>query len=194
MTDRERWNQKYQNRKLASYKSGPSQWLVDHQDLLNELPKGKGLDIASGFGRNSFFLEKMGFHMDSVDVSDIAIEWMRGEATEHKLNLYPYRIDLAKAPFPQSDYSLIICFNFLFRDLFPAMKESLKSGGLLFYETIYSDDTDILGNNMNPDYILKKNELLEVFQDFRVRAYREKVVETATGRKKALASIVVEKP
>lgn len=193
MTDRERWNQKYQNRKLKSYKSGPSKWLLEHEDLLQKLPKGKGLDIASGFGRNSFYLEKMGFHMDAVDVSDIAIDWMKEEAAKNKLNLSPYRLDLAEAPFPHTDYSLIICFNFLFRDLFPMMKKSLKSGGLLFYETVYSDDTDILGNKMNPDYILEKNELLQVFHDFRIRAYREKVVETATGKQKALASIVVEK-
>lgn len=194
MNDRERWNRKYQNRNLSSYKSGPSQWLLDHEDLLQTLPKFTGLDIASGFGRNSFYLEKLGFQMDAVDVSDIAIEWMQAKAKEENLKLNPLRLDLASDPFPQSDYGLIICFNFLYRVLFDQIKSSLIPGGLLIYETVFSDDIEVLGSKMNPDYVLAKNELLHAFQEFRILSYRERSIELRNGRKKALASIVAEKP
>jgi len=194
MNDRERWNQKYQNRNLHSYKNGPSQWLLDHEDLLLALPKTSGLDIASGFGRNSFYLEKLGFQMDAVDVSDIAIEWMQAEADEKKLQLSPHRLDLAVDPFPQSAYGIIICFNFLFRELFDQIKSSLHAGGLIVYETVFTDDIEVLGNKMNPDYVLAKNELLHAFEDFRIISYRERSIEIRNGRKKAMASIVAEKP
>jgi len=192
MTDRERWNQKYRNRNLNNFKSGPSQWLLDHEDLLKELPKGRGLDIAAGFGRNSFYLEKMGFEMDVVDVSDLAIEWIQTEAQKRALKLHAYQLDLANQPFPQLDYSLIICFNFLFRDLFTPIKTALNPGGLVIYETVYVDDIEVLGSTMNPEYVLAKNELLTVFHDFRILGYRERVL-TVNGRRKALASIVAQK-
>jgi len=193
MTDRERWNEKYRNRKLSSYKSGASDWLMEHEDILQELEKGAALDIASGFGRNSFYLEKLGFQVDAVDVSDLAIDWMNEEAVKDGLTLKGHQIDLAQGDFPQSAYQVIICFNFLFRELFPKIKSSLQQGGLLFYETVYTDDHEILGNKMNPDYVLQKNELLHAFRELRIISYREKIVEMKSGRKKALASLVAKK-
>ena len=193
MTDRERWNEKYRNRKLSSYKSGASDWLREHEEILKELEKGAALDIASGFGRNSFYLEKLGFQVDAVDVSDLAIDWLNEEAEKDGLTLKGHQIDLAEEDFPQSAYQVIICFNFLFRELFPKIKSSLKEGGLLFYETVYTDDHEILGNKMNPDYILQKNELLHAFRELRIISYQEKIVEMKSGRKKALASLVAKK-
>ncbi|MEL6252852.1 MAG: methyltransferase domain-containing protein [Bacteroidota bacterium] len=193
MTDRERWNEKYRNRKLSSYKNGASDWLSEHEDILEELEKRAALDIASGFGRNSFYLETLGFQVDAVDVSDIAIDWLNEEAQKDKLRIKGHQIDLAEEGFPQASYQVIICFNFLFRELFPKIKSSLKIGGLLFYETVYSDDHEILGNKMNPDYVLKKNELLQAFSGMRIISYREKIVEMKNGRKKALASLVAKK-
>ena len=193
MTDRERWNEKYRNRKLSSYKSGASDWLREHEDVLKELEKGAALDIASGFGRNSFYLEELGFQVDAVDVSDLAIDWLNEEAKKDELKLNGYQIDLAEEDFPQSSYQVIICFNFLFRELFPKIKSSLKEGGLLFYETVYTDDHEILGNKMNPDYVLQKNELLHAFRELRIISYREKIVEMKSGRKKALASLLAKK-
>lgn len=193
MTDRERWNEKYRNRKLSSYKSGASDWLLEHEDILQELEKGSALDIASGFGRNSFYLEKLGFQVDAVDVSDLAIDWLNEEAKKDGLNIRGYQVDLAKENFPQPSYQVILCFNFLFRELFPKINSSLNKGGLLFYETVYTDDHEILGNKMNPDYVLQKNELLYAFRELRILSYREKIVEMKSGRKKALASLLAKK-
>ena len=193
MTDRERWNEKYRNRKLSSYKNGASDWLMQHEDILRDLEKGAALDIASGFGRNSFYLEKLGFQVDAVDVSDLAIDWLNEEAAKDGLNIKGFAIDLATEEFPQKSYQVIICFNFLFRELFPKIKEHLHEGGLLFYETVYTDDHEILGNKMNPDYVLQKNELLHAFRELRIISYQEKIVEMKSGRKKALASLAAKK-
>ncbi|MEM6807559.1 MAG: methyltransferase domain-containing protein [Bacteroidota bacterium] len=194
MTDRDRWNEKYSKRNLDSYKAGPSDWLFQHEKYILQIEKGLALDIASGFGRNSFYLEKLGFLVDAVDVSDLAIDWLNEEARKNTLNLKGYQIDLAAQPFPQSSYQIIICFNFLFRQLFPQIIEALNPGGILFYETVYSDDLNILGSKMNPDYVLQKNELLEAFVDLDIITYQEKIVEMKSGRKKALASLLAQKP
>jgi hypothetical protein len=85
-------------------------------------------------------------------------------------------------------YDLIICFNYLQRSLVPQMKGGLRKGGMIVYET-YIVDQARFGKPKNPDYLLKHNELLDLFREFRCLRYREGVVEG----QKAIASIVAEK-
>lgn len=194
MTDRDRWNEKYRKRKLDSYKAGPSDWLFKYEDKILQIQKGTALDIASGFGRNSFYLEKLGFQVDAVDVSDLAMDWLNEEAKKNNLQIKGHQIDLASDPFPQTSYQVIICFNFLFRELFPQIIEALNPGGLLFYETVYSDDLEILNSKMNPAYVLQKNELPKAFAELEIISYQEQIVKMKSGRKKALASLLAQKP
>ncbi len=72
--------------------------------------------------------------------------------------------------------------------MMPQMKNWVKSGGMLVYETFIVDQAQF-GRPRNPEHLLKHNELLHIFQDFRVLLYREGVVES----KKAVASIVAQK-
>ena len=58
----------------------------------------------------------------------------------------------------------------------------------MVYETFIVDQAQF-GKPRNPDHLLKHNELLHTFRDFRVLRYREGIVEG----KKAVASIVAQK-
>ena len=93
---------------------------------------------------------------------------------------------------PQNTYDVIICFNYLQRSLIPAMKQALKAGGIVVYETFLIDQAQ-WGKPKNPDYLLKYNELLVMFQDFRCLRYREGIFQDGADRR-AIASIVAEKP
>lgn len=42
----------------------PAQFLIENVELL---PKSRVLDVAMGSGRNSIYLAKMGFNVESVD-------------------------------------------------------------------------------------------------------------------------------
>lgn len=86
-------------------------------------------------------------------------------------------------------YEVIICFNYLQRSLIPQIKDGLRKGGMVVYETFIVDQVRF-GKPKNPDYLLRHNELLDMFRDFRCLSYREGIVE---GRK-AVASIIAEKP
>jgi tellurite methyltransferase len=59
---------------------------------------------------------------------------------------------------------------------------------MLVYET-YIIDQVRFGKPQNPDYLLRYNELLHTFRDFRVLRYREGIIEV----KKAIASILAQK-
>jgi tellurite methyltransferase len=68
------------------------------------------------------------------------------------------------------------------------MKNWVKPGGMLMYETFIVDQVQ-LGKPKNPDYLLDHSELLRSFQDFRVIRYREGIIESS----KAIASILAQK-
>ena len=103
--DRQKWNQKYQGQGLIRMGEEPSSWLKDHQELLQQQPKGPALDLACGNGRNSFFLIKQGFSVDAVDISDVAIDWLKGKAEMHAPFLQPKLMDLDQPDFSRRSLS-----------------------------------------------------------------------------------------
>ena len=70
----------------------------------------------------------------------------------------------------------------------PQIKGGLRSGGMVVYET-YLIDQPRFGKPRNPDYLLKHNELLDIFRGFRCLRYCEGIIEN----RKAVAGIVAEK-
>lgn len=177
------WDAKYSTGEYASAR-GPGKLLVE---LLYCLPKGRALDIACGEGRNSIFLAKNGYDVDAVDSSGVAIE--RGITTAAKDNVKVNFIqaDLEQYQIPAGSYDLIINFNYLQRTLSPAIKTGLKRGGVVVFET-YTLEQQAIGQPKNPEFLLKPNELLKMFEGLHIFFYREGVFEEE-GRKKAVASL-----
>jgi tellurite methyltransferase len=164
----------------------PSQFLAENSGLL---PRGRALDIAMGSGRNAIYLAKLGFEVEGVDSSHEAIEKALALAREQGVSIKTSVSDLEKIPyFEEGAYDLVICFNYLQRSLMPQMKNWVKPGGMLVYETFIVDHV-LFGKPRKPDHLLRHNELLHIFGDFRVLRYREGIF----GGKKAIASILAQK-
>ena len=164
----------------------PAQFLVENIDLL---PRGRALDVAMGRGRNAIYLAKMGFEVEGVDTSREAIEEALERARKEGVSIQTRVEDLEKIPYLDEEaYDLVICFNYLQRSLMPQMKNWVKLGGMLVYETFIIDQVRF-GKPQNPDYLLRHNELLHTLWDFRVLRYREGIIEG----KKAIASILAQK-
>lgn len=164
----------------------PSRFLIENLDIL---PRGKALDIAMGSGRNAVFLAQNGFDVEGVDRSEIAIQNTLRLAKENRVILKTQAADLESEYQIKADYyDLIICFNYLQRSLIPRIKNGLKSGGMIVYETFIIDQVKF-GRPTNPDFLLKHNELLEMFGDFRCLRYREGIVDN----RKAIAGLVAQK-
>ncbi|MDY6965673.1 MAG: methyltransferase domain-containing protein [Halobacteriota archaeon] len=168
------------------YKTQPSQFLVDNIELL---PRGRALDLAMGNGRNAIFLAKMGFEVEGVDISREAIISVQEAALKAGVTIKSEIADLkGDYPIEEDAYDLIICFNYLQRSLIRQIKDGLRRGGMIVYETFIVDQARF-GRPKNPDHLLKHNELLHMFQDFRCLRYREGVIDD----RKAVASIIAEK-
>ncbi len=74
------------------------------------------------------------------------------------------------------------------RLLIQGIKDGLAQGGMVVYETFIVDQAQF-GKPKNPDYLLKHNELLEMFHSLRCLYYREGIVEN----RRATASIIAQK-
>lgn len=169
-----------------SLSTRPSGFLVDNMDLL---PVGRALDIAMGGGRNAVYLAGLGFTVEGVDISHQAVVAAMKLAGERGVTITAVQGDLEKGyKFSPGAYDVIICFNYLQRNLIPSIKDGIRTGGVVVYET-YTVDQRRFGRPRNPDHLLERNELLGLFRDFRCLRYREGII----GGKKAAAGIVAEK-
>ncbi|MBP1707015.1 MAG: hypothetical protein H6Q39_739 [Chloroflexi bacterium] len=164
----------------------PAQFLVENSGLL---PRGRVLDIAMGSGRNSIYLAKLGFQVEGVDVSAEAVQSALEAARNSGVTIRTRVADLEKSyQIEPAAYAAIVCFNYLQRSLIPRIKDGLKKGGVVVYETFIIDQVQF-GHPRNPDFLLQHNELLNLFRDFRCLRYREGIFDN----RKAIASLLAEK-
>jgi SAM-dependent methyltransferase len=165
----------------------PSQFLIDNSGLL---PSGKALDIAMGSGRNTLYLAERGLEVEGIDISHEDIRQALNTARERGIEIHAHVVDIEGSDYriKKDAYDLIVCFNYLYRPLIPMIIEGLRKGGVAVYETYLLEQADY-GKPKNPAYLLKHNELLDMFRDLRCLRYREGIIE---GRG-FVASIVAEK-
>jgi len=192
---RERWNERFASAGAAPRQDAPSEWLVENEALLRELPGDdlRALDVAAGNGRNALYLAALGFEVDAVDISDIAVDQLLAAAGERGLAVHGQVLNLDNTAPPDGPYDVVVNMNYLQRDLFGALAASLKPGGLLLFETFAPVHIEQLGHRVNPDYVLQGNELLRAFAALHVRRYSEGVAERS-GRPRGVASLVAQRP
>ncbi len=186
--DRKRWNKRY-NTKEYIYGEEPIDFLKNNIHLLT---KGKALVLAMGEGRNALFLARNGFDVDGCDVSDVAVKKCKLLAQENNIEINAFVADLEKYEIATNQYDLVTCIYYTQRDLIPQIKAGLKKGGMVLFETFtidqlkYGDDAP---GPKNPEYLLKRNELLNLFSDFHILYYREGEV----APQKTVASLIAQK-
>jgi SAM-dependent methyltransferase len=193
LESRERWNRHYAERGLTPFPDRPSEWLAENRPLLVGPSGRRALDIACGNGRNALYLAQLGFAVDAVDVSDVAVSALRAAALERGLEVDARRLDLETDTLPVAHYDVVVQINYLQRDLFRALAAALVPGGALVVETVTRAHVEELGNTFDPRFVLDDNELVRAFPDLLVRHYREGITDRA-GRPRGVASLVAERP
>lgn len=175
-----RWNERY----AAALADGvpdrpPAQWLQANAGLIEVQSRGIALDVACGLGSNALHLAELGFAVDAVDISDVAIAELDRRARSRGVTVRAQQADLTTDPLPGDGYQVIVCTYFMERQLFAPLARALAPGGLLLYET-FAD-----GGRWG----LEPGELRGSFPQLAEVVYREGAVG---GR--ATASLVAQAP
>jgi tellurite methyltransferase len=170
LDDRIRWDRQYGQSDRSEKPSAFLKQILDegHWDIA----PGRALDVASGAGRNAFFLAAKGFAVTAVDISQVGLNQGARRAAERSLSISWQQADLENCRLPAGPYNLIVNINYLQRSLVPHIKSALAPGGYIVFET-YLIDQQTIGHPKNPDYLLAHNELLNYFRDLRILYYRE---------------------
>ena len=122
------------------------------------LASGKqALDIACGNGRHSRYLASLGFEVDALDISSVAIKQLQN--IEH---IHAMEVDFDTYTLKENKYDLIVCTYFLERKLFPQMIKALKPHGILIIETfLHHINNERISSN--PAFRLNEGELEAYF-------------------------------
>lgn len=142
-----------------------------------------------GKGQNAIYLAEHGFEVEGVDIDKAAVKMCKEEAAKKKVKIKAHVVDLNNYRILPENYDVIICFNYLQRDLIAQMKAGLKNGGVILYETFLIDQHIRFGKPKHREYCFERKELLSFFQDFRVIHYKEGFVT----KEKAVVSLVARK-
>jgi SAM-dependent methyltransferase len=133
-------------------------------------------DVACGGGRHARWFAARGHHVVALDrdlggVADLA----------HDPRVELVEVDLEDgSPFPVAARSCgaVVVTNYLWRPILGAIADAVAPGGVLIYET-FAMGNERLGRPTNPDFLLRRNELLELAleHDLAVVAFEDLEVE-----------------
>lgn len=179
--DKERWNKRHVDKPMRTNVEP----LIEK--YINEAEVGEALDIACGIGRNTHFLAEKGFLVDALDISDYALSQVKDMATIKK-----FEVDLDTHNLEINKYDLIVNINYLSRRLMPQIKEALRSGGVIIFETFIIAHGEFT-QPVNPEFLLRKNELLHAFIGLDILYYEERTDVNLRGEATRVASLVARK-
>lgn len=159
-------------RKLRSCYSLLPHWGVSTEDPLKRL---RALDLACGSGRHAINLAQIGFETTAIDFSKQALACVRRSAIDQGVTIDCRLEDVEAVDFGlgRELYDLVAVFFFLHRPLFPVLRRCLRSGGLVIYKTYTTKQSRHAEWPCQRVHVLEPNELLYLFEGFRVLRYEE---------------------
>jgi SAM-dependent methyltransferase len=163
-------------------------WLVEHAALLPTA--GDALDVACGRGRHALWIASRGLRVRAVDRDADAIAELQDEARRRGVALVADVLDLeaGTTSFGRDAYDLIVVVHYLHRPLFPALRDALRPGGVLVYET-FTEAQARRGRPTNPAFLLAPGELERLVAPLEILESREGEFD---GRD--VASVIARRP
>jgi tellurite methyltransferase len=151
-------------------------------------PSPRALDLAMGRGRHAMLLATSGFRTFGVDNHFDALKDAAGRASAAGVHLNMWCADLTNHPLPRERFDVVIVTRYLQRDLFTAIRDAVRPGGAVLYETFTEAQRAHGRGPTSPDHLLHTGELRSRFDGFDVGFYEEITAPDA------LARIVARRP
>ncbi|MCE1235371.1 MAG: class I SAM-dependent methyltransferase [Hyphomicrobiales bacterium] len=122
-------------------------------------PGGRVLDVACGAGRHLRRALALGHPAVGLDRDVSGLSDLAGRSD---VEIVAHDIEAAGGcdlPLSARRFAGVIVTNYLFRPLFPVLRELVGEDGLLLYETFVLGQ-ERYGKPSNPEFLLRPNELL----------------------------------
>ena len=149
----------------------PSPWITRFAGLV--AGGGSVLDLACGSGRHLRWLAARGHAVTGIDRDAAALQALGQEVDRTRCTLIVADVENGPWPLvPGRAFDAVVVTHYLWRPLWPRIREALAPGGLLLYET-FAAGNEAHGKPTNPDFLLRPGELLQVFADLRVVAFED---------------------
>ena len=145
-------------RPQTAFDPPPSAWVEHYVPLIRA--GGRVLDLAAGGGRHTRLLLERGYIVVAADRDTSSLE----PAFSGHASCRIVRLDLESGDAWRlgDGYDGIVVTNYLYRPAFADLAAALAPGGVLIYETFMLGN-ERFGKPSNPDFLLRPNELIEVF-------------------------------
>ena len=153
--DRVRWNARYAARSAPSFRPHP----LAARALALGLPDGPVADLACGPSGSALLAAEHGRPVTAVDVSDVALGLLGGEARRRGLShlITLMQADLAAwSPEPRS-HALVLCTGFWLTAAFAAAAGAVADGGLLAWQA-YTAEARQAHPSLEPQWCLAPGE------------------------------------
>ncbi len=150
----------------------PSAWVTQWAE---RVPAGGAvLDVACGSGRHARFFAARGHPVDAVDRDAVAVAALAAVP-----GVVARCADIEGGPWPYAgrQFAAVVVTNYLYRPLFPALIAAIAPGGLLIYET-FAEGNEAYGRPANPEFLLRRGELLERVGTMQVLAVADLYVDS----------------
>ena len=168
--------------------------LVRHITLLKTLEISHGvLDLACGSGRNGRYLLSRGLPVVFADIDGEKLASLSAVDVSDPAMVTLWEVDFeskADDPLAGKTFDAIMVFNYLHRALIDRIKQAVRPGGLVFYET-FTEQQRRFGRPRNPDFLLKPDELKAWFETWQIIHYEERERANPSSH---VASLVTRKP
>ena len=141
------------------------------------------IDIGCGSGRDLVFLGLKGWNILGLDYLQPALDKYLQLAKQYDIEAKAIKLDIEEnlTDFVEmgSHFDLVQVFRYLHRPLLPHLKDKVKPGGYLIYQT-FSSGCEAFGKPKKARFILKRGELAEIFDDFEI--LKDEIISLDDGR------------
>ena len=169
-----------------------SDWIFSQIEALQIKKKINLLDFASGHGRNCIPLSNKNIIITAIDKDQ---EKLNKYKSLNNINTICFDLEtIEEWPLIREYYDVIIVVNYLHRPKIKKLTNLLKKNGFLFYETFSIGNVDY-GSPKNPNFLLRDNELLNVFggellplsfYDGKIKGHKVSIKQRASFKKGVL--------
>lgn len=137
---------------------------------------GKALDVGMGQGRNSVFLARQGWDVTGFDTSKVGLEQARQAAAASNVSIRALHASDEEFDFGVEQWDLIaILYPIEKRSVF-RVRQALKPGGIVVVECTHKEGA-------NAPFEYDTNELLRIFEGFRIVHYEDRMGQHEWARK-----------